>query len=83
MRFCKMTNENNNENTKKNKNSPARLRANRKYFSAHYRRLSISVRNEDFDICMKQIENLGCSINSFFVKSAKYCAENKIDVTKL
>ncbi|UKI35709.1 MAG: hypothetical protein L6V93_16800 [Clostridiales bacterium] len=57
---------------KKNKNSPARLRANRKYFSAHYRRLSVSVRNEDFDLCMKQIEKFRLQYKLvFFVKECK------------
>ena len=76
-----MVNENNKE--KVNKNSPARLRANKKYIENHYKRVSLGIRNEDYAEFMKQIETLGCSINAFFIKSAKYCLENKIDVTKI
>lgn len=66
-----------------NKNSPARIKANNRYNQKHYKHITLNVKNEDYQEFMKHIGEMGCSINAFFIKSAKYCLENKIDVTKI
>lgn len=62
----------------KSKNSPAKIKANRKYTKTHYKQLKVDIKPSDFDLIHDYCKSLGTSKAQFIVSSCKYCKDHKI-----
>ncbi len=64
----------------KNKNSAAKIKANNKYTSAHYKQLKVCVKPADFDFIDSYAKEHGISKAQLIVKAIRYVADNDIDL---
>ena len=63
------------------RNSEAKIRANNKYRSSHYKRLSLDILPADFALIDDYCKTHGISKAALIVRSVKYCIANNIDLT--
>lgn len=66
----------------KPKNSPARIRANKKYSDNHYKTVTYKAKISDYEQIKAIADAKGISVSQLCKLSVKYCIDNNIDISK-